>query len=277
MRSYLLRVQIFMKNFVKSHFKKDGVEMVYYFKGKGKVVLFLHGGGLGALSYNKLLDNLAKDYLVIAPDIPGFGDSYLSDKDWNLKKYSQFFSSFIKELGLKNIIVVGHSMGGGVACYLASSDEVKINRLIIINSVGFPLKISKLKFICSFVFKQIFNNLFVYKKLEVTLNEVKDVLINIFKRKSRLNILYKMIKSFLFEKKIFLENIKIPTFALWGNRDEIFSKRYADKFKSSIRIYKQKFVDGNHSWPLIFPDSLYNEVRNIIDEGDFLKDEEHFK
>ncbi|MBD3329290.1 hypothetical protein GF357_02240 [Candidatus Dojkabacteria bacterium] len=67
-------------------FETDNIQIKYTSMGKGKPLLFLHGGGVRALTYKKNLELLSQRYHVIAPDIPGFGKSSVPEELWNFEK-----------------------------------------------------------------------------------------------------------------------------------------------------------------------------------------------
>ena len=75
---------------------------------------------------------------VLAPDLPGFG---LSDKpggfDYSLSGYARFIVSFMDEMGIRQAVLVGNSMGGGVAVKTALLAPDRIERLVLIDSLGY--------------------------------------------------------------------------------------------------------------------------------------------
>jgi len=113
----------------------NGVKLCFYELGTGKSLLFFHGGRLRALTFKKTIEELSKNYHIIAPDIPGYGDSSTPKDVWTFQDYSNFFISFIKQLKVKELIVVGYSFGGGIAYNMASVCE-KVEKLILIDSAG---------------------------------------------------------------------------------------------------------------------------------------------
>ncbi len=60
------------KDFEERFLVIDGIRIRYFVCGAGKSLLFLHGGGLRAMTYRRNIELLAEKYTVIAPDIPGF-------------------------------------------------------------------------------------------------------------------------------------------------------------------------------------------------------------
>ena len=119
---------------------KSKVTLYYEAYGThGSPILLLHGFAGSTYSWNKVIPRLEKNHRVIAVDMKGFGRSDKPmDGHYSLYDQTDLISQFIDKLDLRDLTVVGHSMGGGVALMLAI-DEVKhkrgrINKLIKIGS-----------------------------------------------------------------------------------------------------------------------------------------------
>jgi len=110
--------------------------------GRGKTILFLHGFGESRYTWRYVARNLSKDYKLYSLDLKGFGKSPKT-KDGLYSVYDQaiIVDEFIKKHKLKNITIVGHSLGGGVALVLALMSKkynISIKRLILINTMAYP-------------------------------------------------------------------------------------------------------------------------------------------
>ncbi len=85
---------------------------------KSKTILFVHGNSHSHKTFEKQLSSdLLKDYRLVSVDLPGHGDSS-KNGNYSLKNFGQLLHKFITNLGLKNVIVVGHSLGGHVSINL---------------------------------------------------------------------------------------------------------------------------------------------------------------
>jgi pimeloyl-ACP methyl ester carboxylesterase len=81
------------------------------------VVVLLHGGGLddARLSWAALTPRVAERATVVAPDLPGFGDSPLGTTEPTVNGYAHWFAAFLDTIGVRRCIVAGLSLGGAVA------------------------------------------------------------------------------------------------------------------------------------------------------------------
>ncbi len=113
-------------------------QLINYFErvgNTGPTVLFLHGWQSQASVFFKILDKLS-DVNIFALDFPGFGKSPAPVKAFFVSDYVGVVSEFIQKLGLKNVILVGHSFGGRVGIKLASENSNLISKLILVDAAG---------------------------------------------------------------------------------------------------------------------------------------------
>jgi pimeloyl-ACP methyl ester carboxylesterase len=94
----------------------DGANIVGEVRGKGETALvFLHGWGGDREYWKNQVAVFAGDYRIVALDQAGHGESRTERKDSNVSALAGDVETVVKELGLKRVILVGHSMGGPVA------------------------------------------------------------------------------------------------------------------------------------------------------------------
>lgn len=96
----------------------NGIETAYRRKGSGPVLVYLHGGS-ATRSWLPFLEKLSQHFDVIAPEIPGYGDTLRPAHIDSWDDYLIHMASFFNELGLKEFHLVGNSLGGWIAANLA--------------------------------------------------------------------------------------------------------------------------------------------------------------
>jgi non-heme chloroperoxidase len=116
---------------------KDGVEIFYKDWGKGQPIVFSHGWPLSADDWDaQMLFFLNHGYRVIAHDRRGHGRSTQTGDGHDMDHYADDLAAVTAHLGLKNVIHVGHSTGGGeVARYLARHGEKDVAKAALISAV----------------------------------------------------------------------------------------------------------------------------------------------
>lgn len=123
----------------------DKLLVNYQEQGKGKTILMLHGWtSAGVASFQELGQLLAKNYQVIAPDLPGFGKSSTPPKSWGVPEYGDFVQKFMDKLAIKPDYVVAHSNGGTIALYVVGEKLLSPQKLVLLGSAGIREK-AKLK------------------------------------------------------------------------------------------------------------------------------------
>ncbi len=116
------------------------LQIAYVDEGKGdKVLLFIHGLGHSMLDWQKNLGYLRQHYRCIAVDLPGNGLSATGDYPYSLHFFAAGIADFIRKMGLTNVYLVGHSMGGQISMTLALQHPTLISGLILCAPAGFEV------------------------------------------------------------------------------------------------------------------------------------------
>src|SRR5438874_8487484 len=98
----------------------DGLNLVCEVRGRGDTALvFLHGWCGDREYWKHQADAFAADYRVVTLDQAGHGESGKDRKAWTAASLAGDVEAVVKALGLKRVILVGHSMGGPVALLAA--------------------------------------------------------------------------------------------------------------------------------------------------------------
>ncbi len=116
---------------------KNGEEIAYRENGTGNNILIcLHGNMCSSFEFETLLKNVQKDFKIIAPDLRGFGDSSYNSVINNFEEYANDIIEFLDTLGVENFSLLGHYIGGAVALEIAAMLKTRVNKLLLVSSVG---------------------------------------------------------------------------------------------------------------------------------------------
>lgn len=109
----------------------------YLEAGRGPLVVLLHGFTGAKENWLPLMRELARDHRVIAPDLPGWGESErLPDADYGPVAQVERMAAFLREFGGKPALVVGHSMGGQFVGMLAARHPEVLGPVTLMSSAG---------------------------------------------------------------------------------------------------------------------------------------------
>jgi magnesium chelatase accessory protein len=117
-----------------------GVAWHVQMAGTGPVLLLLHGTGAATHSWRGVFADLARDFTVIAPDLPGHGFSSRPDGTaMSLAGMARAVADLLGHLGLTVEIVVGHSAGAAIAARMCLDGLITPRALISLNGALLPL------------------------------------------------------------------------------------------------------------------------------------------
>ncbi|HEY2623190.1 MAG TPA: alpha/beta hydrolase [Dyella sp.] len=116
---------------------KDGTEIFYKDWGQGQPVVFSHGWPLTADAWDgQMLFLSSHGYRTIAHDRRGHGRSGQPSQGNDMDTYADDLATLIEKLDLKNIVLVGHSTGGGEAAhYIGRHGNARVAKLVLIGAV----------------------------------------------------------------------------------------------------------------------------------------------
>ncbi|HET8674618.1 MAG TPA: alpha/beta hydrolase [Blastocatellia bacterium] len=93
----------------------DGTSIAYEVRGSGTpALIFVHGWSCDRTYWAGQLDHFSRHFKVVAVDLAGHGESGLGRKDWTMESFGNDVAAVVKKLGLRRVILIGHSMGGDV-------------------------------------------------------------------------------------------------------------------------------------------------------------------
>jgi pimeloyl-ACP methyl ester carboxylesterase len=112
----------------------DGVKFHYLTAGKGPAVILLHGYAETSRMWRPIIPLLAAKFTVIAPDLPGIGDSDIPANGLDMKSAAIRIHALVKSLGIEKARVVGHDIGLMVAYAYAAQFPSETEKLAVMDA-----------------------------------------------------------------------------------------------------------------------------------------------
>ena len=243
-------------------------------------VVLLHGLLDSHLTWTRASTVLARDRLVLMPDLPGHGLSDRPDATYDLTWYARVMAAWLASAELGRVDVVGHSLGGGVAQMLLLECRSRVRRLVLVASGGLGREISLLLRLAAIpLLVERFGQPFLGFGTWLALRNVVDepvlaalVAMNgtagsarAFSRTVRDLVDWRGQKRLLGQRVREIQELP-PTVVIWGDRDSVIPVKQAAKLLESVDGVQLALVAGSGHW-------LHNEqperftgvVRSFLD------------
>lgn len=200
----------------------DGIKINYIVEGTGKPVVLLHGWGCSTKTFEPVQKHMMRHFKVYNVDLPGFGESGMLDRPWNVSDYAGCVKKLLEALKIENPVLIGHSNGGRIIIYLLGALGIKASKVILTGAAGIKPKRKPMYYIKVWSFKTIKKTLM----LPVVRNFSQDLLEgakNYFGSSDYKNapeVMRKTLVQLLNEDLTYLlPNIKASTLLIWGEND----------------------------------------------------------
>jgi pimeloyl-ACP methyl ester carboxylesterase len=112
----------------------EGVRLHYLTAGHGPTVILIHGYAETSRMWKPIIPLLAKKFTVIAPDLPGIGDSEIPKDGLDMKTAAIRIHALAKSLGVEKARVVGHDIGLMVAYAYAAQFPAETEKLVVMDA-----------------------------------------------------------------------------------------------------------------------------------------------
>ena len=243
-----------------------GDHRVVYSEGGEKnkeTVVLVHGFNANADSWNRLASQLTKRYHVVAPDLPGWGESTRTESaSYAYTAQVERLHEFLQKLGLKRFHLAGHSMGGGISARYAAAfpDEVVSLGLLAPHGVTEPEQSELARCVARGdnwlvvstmpAFERLMSYLFV-KRPFVPRAVLKYLAQHMISGSAKTQAIFDEINANnppLMER---LEHINAPTFIVWGDSDKLIHVSAAEVFRTGIRSSEVLIMKQTGHMPLM--------------------------
>ncbi|HZS26904.1 MAG TPA: alpha/beta hydrolase [Candidatus Angelobacter sp.] len=237
--------------------------VVYSEGGKGEPVVLVHGFGSSRDSWNRFAGRLTKQYRVIAPDMPGWGESTrIESESYGYPRQVQRLREFITTLGLGRVHLVGHSMGGFICSAYAAQypDEVITLGLIAPHGVAEPQASELARSVAAGDNWLVASSLWEFDRLLDKVFCKRPYIPKSVLRQAANRAIAGSDKS----AKIFWETqkndpplearlaqIKAPALIIWGDQDRVLHVSCAEVFRQGIQNSEVLLLPGSGHMPLI--------------------------
>jgi pimeloyl-ACP methyl ester carboxylesterase len=226
-RSTLAKAQ-----FAKKRVSSSAGDLVYWEKGTGPVLVFVHGAGDQAGTWSKVAPAFADSYRVIIPDLAGHGESDPKSGPISIGDEVKGLEALFGSLKIEKPILVGNSMGAWVSLLYAYQHPDSVDRLVLVNGGPYAVNAS-------------------YNLMPANREEARTVMSSLqdpgsptipnfvlddIVRRSHTGPIGRLVQAsqeqFTLDGK--LANMKTPADILWGQADKMLGEKYAERLQSEL-------------------------------------------
>jgi pimeloyl-ACP methyl ester carboxylesterase len=241
----------------------------YKDEGQGPVLVLLHGVCASLHTWDGWTARLKGHYRIIRIDIPGFGlTGPASDPSiYKIDGAVKFFEKIVNEMKLEKFYLAGNSLGGYISWKYTLKNPDKVEKLILVDSVGFPQELPGIiafasnpfirpfaryimpRFLIESSVKQVFGD-----KSKVTA-ELKDRYFELAMREGNKG---GMVDVFTEMRKVSkneslsagIKDLKPPTLVMWGTKDTWIPFKYFESWKKELPTAKFIQYEGAGHTPM---------------------------
>lgn len=214
----------------------------YYQKGRGKALLLLHSLLNTSYSFRHVYQALSVKFKIIMPDLLGCGHSSKpEDFDYTLKSYAEYLKQFLEHLKVKKCAIGGVSGSGAIALQFAVMFPDMVESIILVDALGLPtvrrgVSRSGLPVRGNVNNKDIVMRLYLsqFHNPDVVTAEEREHIAELAVSQSVPECTHKIIQANGDFGVQGLENLKIPTLVIWGERDPVLPKVLAENFTNVL-------------------------------------------
>lgn len=256
----------------------DDLKVSYVVAGEGTPLLLIHGIPVWGYLWKDCIDQLSKHFKVIIPDLIGYGYSDQRDVfDRSIKVQSQMLANLLEQLGIGDLYVVGHDIGGAVAQRFVVDHAARVHKWVLMDSVlydswpaepmvrlGNPSQHYKNKGeeLAKKFIERLPNGFMNKERATPELFEgwmapymTEEGKLSLIRNAAALNTNHTM------ELLADLHNLPQPLLLLWAEHDQFQPLTTAQRFNKEFPQAELKVIpDSDHFLPLEYPDVVATEL-----------------
>ncbi|HVP29041.1 MAG TPA: alpha/beta fold hydrolase [Myxococcota bacterium] len=240
--------------------------------GSGAPLVFLHGAG-GLFPANPFLEKLAERYRVLAPELPGYGESTGEELLEDMLDFALHGWDVVDALGLEKPHLVGHSMGGMIAAEMACLAPHDLGKLVLAAPAGLWIPEHPIADLFSFLPHEFAQRLFHDRARGEDLLtggldlRNMDALIEFYIGNARrLGMAGKIlfpIPNRRLSKRIY--RLRAPTLLVWGVSDALIPPLYAKRWRELVpQAELAEIGAAGHMVPYEQPDAFVAAITRFV-------------
>jgi pimeloyl-ACP methyl ester carboxylesterase len=260
-----------------------GIRMRVVEAGVGPPVVLIHDFLVNHLEFENVLAPLAARFRVLAPDLPGFGESEKPSPAryaYGIESFAEALVDMIAGLELGRVSLVGHSLGGAAAITLAAEHPELVEKLVLVDAMSYPFlldfrsRLPLMPFLGGLIFKQMYgrggfrrhfrDNVFS-PGFTLPLDKI-DRYYDQFNTPAARESAHAVLQASRDTRSIVarIPRITAPTLVVWGRSDRMFPASFGQRLAREIAGARFDVLDAGHSPNEECPDAFVHSVSRFL-------------
>jgi pimeloyl-ACP methyl ester carboxylesterase len=262
-----------------------GARLRFVEAGSGSPLVLVHDYLASRISWEDVLIPLAGDFHVIAPDLPGFGESEKpppSRYRYDFDGFSESLVDLVAALGLGRISLCGHAMGGAVALTLAASHAHLVEKLVLVNPLVYSppsdtlSRIARVPVLAPLLFKQLYGRALFRRRFLSQVNGTgaaalrrADQLFELFDAPAAREAAYATMRAMLDTRLLTasVPRVTAPTLVTWGRGNAVSPVEQGRRLARELGGARFEVFDCGVSPAEECPDAFASAVRAFLLDG----------
>jgi pimeloyl-ACP methyl ester carboxylesterase len=247
----------------------SGIQIELIERGRGRPLLFLHPG-IGIEADAPVLERLAARSRLLVPTHPGFGRSEAPTSFDRIDDLAYFYLDLLEQLDLRDVTIVGVSLGGWIAAEIAIKSTARISHLVLANPIGIKVGGREQRDIADiFAISEDDFLKIAYCDPAAGKRDYKtmpDAEVRAAARNREATARYAW-SPYMHDPKLKgrLHRIRIPTLFLWGTHDRVLSEDYGRAYCAAVPGARFEPIERAGHFPHIEqPDAFADKVFAFI-------------
>lgn len=232
----------------------DGMNAHYRDEGNPQdslPIVLIHGTGSSLHTFDDWTKELTKTRRVVRMDLPGFGlTGPFPDGNYSIDRYAEYIKAFLDSQQIKACVLGGNSLGGRVSWNFTVKYPEMVDRLILIDASGYPLKAKSVPIAFKIAAIPVLNKVLKYvtpkfmarssvENVYVDKSKVTDELVDRYfeltlREGNRQGLVDRVTMSYVPDAYQSIKTIQQPTLLLWGDQDLLVPVEIAEQFQEDL-------------------------------------------
>lgn len=239
-------------NGMRVHYRDEG-------DAENPTLILVHGISDSLHTWNYWADKLKQDYRVVRFDVPGFGlTTNVTQTEFTPEFYNGFLDAFTRELKIRDVIMVGNSLGGYISWNYAIHAPKRVKALVLLDPAAYPLTPPWIVRVASSPFRFVaetysprWMTALIAKDVFADADKVSEDIIDRYHtmltlegaRERYMNV-FASINDFSDKEPKDIGKIVAPVLLLWGEKDKWIPTSQIDLWKRDVKNVKSIIYPG---------------------------------